>query len=73
MAKEINAGYEILDRQRVGSTEIVLGYNPRAPEPYVTWKCRHGSDYHFGHYFADKSSAVKDFKKRIREERAYER
>ena len=24
MAKEINAGYEILDRQRVGSTEVVL-------------------------------------------------
>ena len=32
MEKEINAGYEIIDRQRVGSTEIVLGYNPRAPE-----------------------------------------
>ena len=64
MTKEINAGYEILDRQRVGSTEVVLGHNPRAPEPYVTWKCRHGSDYHFGHYFADKNSAVKDFKTR---------
>ena len=32
MTKEINAGYEILDRQRVGSTEVVLGHNPRAPE-----------------------------------------
>ena len=73
MAKEINAGYEILDRHRVGSTEVVLGHNPRAPEPYVIWKCRHGSDYHFGHYCVDKNSAVKDFKKRIREERAYER
>ena len=73
MKKEINAGYKIIDRQRVGSTEVVLGYNPRAPEPYVTWKCRHGSDYHFGHYFADKGRAEKDFKKRIREEKAYER
>lgn len=29
--------------------------------------------YEIGHYFAEKNSAVKDFKKRIREERAYER
>lgn len=32
MEKEINVGYEITDRQKAGSTEIVLGYNPRAPE-----------------------------------------
>ena len=32
MEKEINAGYEIIDRKKAGSTEIVLGYNPRAPE-----------------------------------------
>lgn len=73
MLKEINAGYEIIDRQRAGNAEIVLGYNARAPEPYVTWKCRHGSDYCLGHYFVDKDRAVKDLKKRVREEKAYER
>lgn len=73
MPKEINAGYEIIDRQRAGNAEIVLGYNARAPEPYVTWKCRHGREYYHGHYFVDEGRAVMDFSKRIHSERMYER
>ena len=73
MPKEINAGYEIVRRQRVGAVEIVLAHNPKAPEPYVTWKCRNGREYYHGHYFVDEGRAVMDFSKRIHSERMYER
>ena len=33
MPKEINAGYTIVRRQRVGAVEIVLAHNSKAPEP----------------------------------------
>ena len=73
MEKEVNAGYEIIRRERSGGVEIVLGHNPNAPEPYVTWKCKNGSDCYHGHYFSDEGRAIKDFNKRIREEREYGR
>lgn len=73
MPKEINAGYEIVRRQRVGAVEIVLAHNPKAPEQYVTWKCRNGGEYNHGHYFVDEGRAVMDFSKRIHNERMYER
>ena len=38
MEKETNAGYEILKTVYVGNRKFVLGYNPKAPQPYVTWK-----------------------------------
>lgn len=31
--------YEIIDSQRVGDTEVVLGHSPTEVSPYVTWKC----------------------------------
>ena len=36
MEKETNAGYEILKTSYVGNRKFVLGYNPKAPQPYVT-------------------------------------
>ena len=73
MAKEINAGYEIVKRSRTADGDIVLGYNPNAPDPYVTWKYKNDYGYYHGHYFADEDRAVRDFKKRVREEKTYAR
>ena len=37
--KRINAGYEIIESCTIGSTELVIGHNPKAPNPYVCWYC----------------------------------
>lgn len=72
--KVVIQGYEVIDRKRVGSREFVLAHNPDAPEPYVTWKCKAGTnDMYFGHYFKDKTRAEHDLNKRVREEKQYER
>lgn len=74
MEKEANAGYEILKTSYVGNRKFVLGYNPKAPQPYVTWKSKaNDNDYYHGHYFTDKGRAERDFIKRVREEKSYER
>jgi hypothetical protein len=65
-----NAGYTILQTERIGKLEIVLGENPNAPAPYVTWMCRNGTDYFWGHYFSSLLSASRDYMKRINEERS---
>ena len=71
---EVIQGYEVIDRKQVGSREFVLAHNPNAPEPYVTWKCKAGTnDMYWGHYFTDKSRAEHDLNKRVREEKRYER
>lgn len=72
--KEHNVGYKVLLRERVGIKEFVLGFNPNAAQPYVTWKCNVGKqDYYWGHYFSDEHKAKKDFVRRVREEKNYER
>ena len=38
--KRINAGYEIIESCTIGSTELVIGHNPKAPNPYVCWYCK---------------------------------
>lgn len=49
---EFNVGYEIIKTERVGNKEFVLGHNPRAPEPYATWKRNVGTtDCYWGKYF----------------------
>lgn len=42
--KRINAGYEIIESCTIGSTELVIGHNPKAPNPYVCWYCKNGTD-----------------------------
>ncbi|MFT9055798.1 MAG: hypothetical protein ABF449_04130 [Ethanoligenens sp.] len=66
-----NAGYTILQAQTVGNQEIVLGENLNAPDPYVTWICRGGTDYNFGHYCSTMLSASRDFMKRVNRELGY--
>ena len=71
---EVNQGYTIIKRERVGKKEFVLGHNPKAPSPYATWKCNANQSYYYwGHYFGDKDRALADFNKRVREEKSYER
>ena len=36
--KTVVQGYTIIERKRAGDTMVVVGHNPKAPDPYVTWK-----------------------------------
>lgn len=46
--KRINGGYEIIESCTIGSTELVIGHNPKAPNPYVCWYCKGGDNYFRG-------------------------
>lgn len=43
--KRSNQNYEIIESCTIGSTELVIGHNPNAPNPYVCWYCKGGSNY----------------------------
>jgi len=43
--KRSNGGYEIIESCTIGSTELVIGHNPKAPNPYVCWYCKGGGNY----------------------------
>lgn len=43
--KRINGGYEIIESCTIGNNELVIGHNAKAPNPYVCWYCKDGSDY----------------------------
>ena len=58
--KRINAGYEIFDSINIGKAEFVVGRNIHAPSQYVTWECSNGNNYFWGHYFSDRSEALRD-------------
>lgn len=74
MEKIYNQGYEIIKREQVGNKEFLLGYNPKAPEPYVTWKNKIGEmNPYWGRYHTSKENALKNFNKRVKEEKECER
>ena len=55
-------GYRVIDSIRVDNVEVVLAHNPKAPEPYVTWKCYNLEkplEFDHGCYFLDEASARK--------------
>ena len=63
-------GYAIIDRMQAGAVEFVLGENPRAPQPYVTWRHTVGdapTDFYWGHYLNTYPQAKADLKKRAQE------
>ena len=60
MSERTNCGYTIIQSIVSGDIEIVLGHNPKAPNPYVTWKCKNGDYYYWGHYFNDRHAAECD-------------
>ena len=55
--KRINGGYEIIENCHIGRTELVIGHNSKAPNPYVCWYCKDGSDYFWGYYCNQLSEA----------------
>lgn len=49
--KRSNQNYEIIESCTIGSTELVIGHNPNAPNPYVCWyvgKCKELALYDTG-------------------------
>ncbi len=63
-----NAGYTITEAIHIGNVEFVLGENPAYPAPYVTWECKDGNNYYWGHYKSDKLSALRDLLDRAGQE-----
>lgn len=63
---EENAGYKIINEMTCGESVIVLGYNKRDPQKYVTWRTtpERNNGYDIGHYYTDFKSAFKDYKTR---------
>lgn len=39
MEQRENVGYVIVEALHIGKAEFVIGENPKAPAPYVTWEC----------------------------------
>ena len=67
-------GYRVIDSILVADVEVVLAYNPKAPEPYVTWKCYNLEkplEFDHGCYFAEEASARKNMRRRANELREY--
>ena len=65
--KEINAGYEIIERFPIGEQGFAIGYSDTAPASYVTWQYRTAAPMHFfwGHYAPAKEAAYEDYRNRI--------
>ena len=68
----INAGYVITDSVFIGEAEFVIGKMPNAPAPFVTWECKDGNNYFWGHYFEDRQSAERDLLERAGQELEFE-
>ena len=69
--RRINAGYVIVCAVPVGNTEFVLGVHQTVPEQFVTWECKDGTDYIWGHYTDSMLKATKDLCGRIMDEIGY--
>ena len=68
MNYRINEGYIITDSVHIGLTEFVLGVHSTAPSQFVTWACKDGNDYYWGHYHSDMLTATKDLLERATQE-----
>ena len=65
-----NQGYHITDSIQIGDVEFVAGELAAAPNSYVTWECKNGDDYFWGHYFSDRLAAKRDLLERAGHEKA---
>ena len=72
MADRVNEGYTITDSIHIGKTEFVLGKHEGSFPMYVTWACKGGDNYYWGHYFSDLQEAKKDLLSRAGEELEYQ-
>ena len=68
MTDRINEGYIITDSIHIGQTEFVLGKLDSKIPMFVTWACKGGDNYYWGHYFGDLMEAKKDLLSRAGEE-----
>ena len=67
---EVVQGYTITDMMKIGDTTIVIGHNPKAPSPYVTWQAKSFREgYDLGHYFSDLGDAQYDYMRRYMREK----
>lgn len=73
MDARINEGYIITDSIHVGETEFVFGKLDSNIPMYVTWACKDGDNYYWGHYFADPLEAKKGLLGRAGDELEYQR
>lgn len=62
-----NQGYLITHSFRYArNMELVLGETETSyGTSYVTWECKDGNNYFWGHYFTDRSKAMIDFAIRL--------
>lgn len=67
-----NQGYRITDSIRIGNAEFVVGESATTPNAFVTWECRNGNDYFWGHYFSDCLAAKRDLLERAGLELQYQ-
>lgn len=69
MYHEKNENYEIISSMNIDNTSIVVGHNPKAPQPYVVWDCdvRRKYGYRNGSYHSVKEDALEVFKIRCKE------
>ena len=66
--RSYNAGYKIIHKVDVGEDHFVVGHNPKAPAPYVTWEFVEPKHYYCqGHYFVEEKDAIVDMFKRAGE------
>ena len=69
MEQRVNEGYVITDSLHIGSTEFVIGENQtQYGTMYVTWQCRDGDNYFWGHYLTERQAAEKDLLARAGQE-----
>ncbi|MDE6280539.1 MAG: hypothetical protein K2M15_01890 [Oscillospiraceae bacterium] len=73
MDARINEGYIITDSIHVGETEFVFGKLDSNIPMYVTWACKGGDNYYWGHYFSDPLDAKKDLLDRAGEELEFQK
>jgi hypothetical protein len=66
--KRSNQGYEIIEGCTIGQKEIVIGYHPKAPNPYVCWYCKDRSNYYQGCYCNTIEAARKKLIERYQDE-----
>lgn len=72
MALRTNAGYTITDSIHIGAAEFVIGMSNTAPTRFVTWECKDGDNYFWGHYTSDRKAAERDLLKRAGHELEYQ-
>ena len=71
MDEEKNALIRTMKSSRAvlsGSTELVIGHNPNAPNPYVCWYCKGGSNYFWGYYTNELDDARQKLNERYQSE-----